>query len=164
MADGQFDYGGKRDRRRSVIEVQHESDECITVTRVERRRSRFRCFEDARPHPAIRDGGGVGRVCGLGSCAGQRGDGDVAGVDHQARGRANAVRLLGGFINERNLKMFKWIIDRMREPSTWAGLATIAVSLGHAGGAALIGQIASVIVPIIGAVAVVLPETNAADR
>jgi hypothetical protein len=60
--------------------------------------------------------------------------------------------------------MFKWIIDRMREPSTWAGLATIAVSLGHAGGAALIGQIASVIVPIIGAVAVVLPETNAADR
>lgn len=58
--------------------------------------------------------------------------------------------------------MFKWILARLKEPSSWAGIATVAVSLGHPGGAALISTIAEVIVPILGAIAVVLPEKRGA--
>lgn len=61
--------------------------------------------------------------------------------------------------------MLSWFFARLREPSTWAGLATIAVSLGHPGGATLINTIAEIVIPIVGAVAVVMPErTSAADR
>lgn len=54
--------------------------------------------------------------------------------------------------------MWKFILARLKEPSTWAGLATVAVSLGHPGGAALIGTISSILVPVLGGIAVVLPE------
>lgn len=61
--------------------------------------------------------------------------------------------------------MWKFILARLKEPSTWAGLATIAVSVGHPGGAALIGTISSVLVPVLGGLAVALPESSsAADR
>jgi hypothetical protein len=165
MADERSDYSGARDRRRRSSEVQHESDECITVTRVERRRSRVLYVTDEGAHPSIGDASGVGRVRRLGQSDSQRGAGDTTRVDDQARGRANAIRLSRGFINERNLKMFSWLLNRMKEPSTWAGLATIAVSLGHPGGATLIHTIAEIVIPLVGAVAVVMPErTSAGDR
>jgi hypothetical protein len=165
MADERSDYSGPRNRRRSESEVQYESDECITVTRVERRRSRVRHVTDEGAHPAIGNASGLSGIRRLGQSDSQRGAGDAAGVDDQARGRANAVRLSRGFINERNLKMLSWFFARLREPSTWAGLATIAVSLGHPGGATLINTIAEIVIPIVGAVAVVMPErTSAADR
>lgn len=56
--------------------------------------------------------------------------------------------------------MWKFFLARIKEPSTWAGLATMAVSLGHPGGAALIGTISSVLVPVLGGLAVVLPESR----
>ena len=49
---------------------------------------------------------------------------------------------------------------RLREPSTWAGLAAIAATLGHAGGAQLIGQIGAVLAPLFGGVAVVVADPS----
>lgn len=49
---------------------------------------------------------------------------------------------------------------RLKEPSTWAGMAAIAVSLGHPGGGALIGSLSEWVVPLLGAAAIALPEAN----
>jgi len=53
-----------------------------------------------------------------------------------------------------------FIAARLREPSTWAGLAAIAATLGHAGGAALIGQLGAVLAPVLGGVAVVVSDPS----
>lgn len=53
-----------------------------------------------------------------------------------------------------------FIAARLREPSTWAGLAAIAATLGHAGGAQLIGQIGAVLAPLLGGVAVVVADPS----
>ena len=64
------------------------------------------------------------------------------------------------------VNILKFVVARLREPSTYAGIAALAVALGHPGGAALIGKVGDIIGPILGAVAVgggavavMLPDT-----
>lgn len=56
--------------------------------------------------------------------------------------------------------MVKFFLARFKEPSTWAGLAAIAVSLGHPGGASLIATIGEWAIPIMGGIAAILPEAT----
>lgn len=55
--------------------------------------------------------------------------------------------------------MLTWFIDRLKEPSTWAGLSAVAIALGLSETEwTAIGQAAAA---IAGAVAVVLKERSA---
>jgi hypothetical protein len=57
--------------------------------------------------------------------------------------------------------IFKFVFARLREPSTWAGLGTIAVAVGSNGGAALFTQLGTVVPMILGTVAMVVPDKGA---
>lgn len=50
----------------------------------------------------------------------------------------------------------KFVLDRLKEPSTWAGLAGIAASLGIA--APVYATISAVGIAIAGVIAIFLPE------
>lgn len=49
---------------------------------------------------------------------------------------------------------------RLREPSTYAGLAALAAALGHATGSRLIVDIGAILAPIFGGVAVIIPDNK----
>lgn len=52
----------------------------------------------------------------------------------------------------------EWILERLKEPSTWKGLAGLLGAIGVAISPELIGQIGAAVIAIIGAIEVVRKE------
>lgn len=60
-------------------------------------------------------------------------------------------------------QILKFLFARLKEPSTYAGMAAVAVSVGHPGGAELIHQLGKWVPMVLGAVAIAVPEMRTAS-
>lgn len=58
----------------------------------------------------------------------------------------------------------QWILDRLKEPSTWAGLATAITATGLAWSGELVMGVGSVVIALVGLYEIVRKEKDAKDE
>jgi hypothetical protein len=60
--------------------------------------------------------------------------------------------------------LFGYSVNRLKEPSTWAGLAAIVAALGHSEGASIITSLTDVLVCVFGGAAILLSDKFGAKK